>query len=790
MRLSCCHFKCFRCVASARALVVTVLLCLAIINLNLPTVIAQRPLLSGPGAVRLNNGVVLRGMCDLSNTLDPFLQNQHLELRKIDQGFRTYFVSTRRSSEKVGDARAVPNQEFTLVQRRQGRQPMNLQIGLHTRTPFQTDGQAEITLNQTGGGMTRLPIGITSLNRSMAAVDGLTHNWKFGVSMYALSEDVLYSGDQAGGLVTHVAGYQDGATRLNLAQMLMEAEKYVAARRMLEDILKEFPDLEPRCNTLIDGWNDRVGNRLMAEVTALKDSGKHQLAVKYGRAYPDEKLAPVLRVRAKQLIDDHDETKRRIDDLRIRLPDIIGRIEHDERRGQAMRMWNELDRHIDFNTLPRFSAFELLAQDDDLAPEAKVALAASGWMLGANEAIDGFAETFGLFQIRYRLQDYVQTTDGEGPLRSNLLDEIRALEGFSAERVAGLIRYLSPSNSLAIDQPSPLDPGEFSTEGGELTAACIGRVPREYAETRNYPLLIALPRAGATAEETLAWWAADAERNGYLLIVPDLYPLTAGYYDASAEQHRLLLNLLRKLKSGLSIDDDRVFVAGHGIGGEAAMDLGTSHPDLFAGIVSIASLGRRHVTWAAHNSTSLPWYVVVGTRQPNYVSRMMPLLKRLFRRSDANREYCDVLFVRYTERGFESYAEELPNLFRWLNVQARPTLPKKIDAKVFRTTDLRWFWLEIDSLPLRFAQFEYPTTYDDGPQGAPGNIDVTIFASLHCPRKMRPSGFHRTYPDWTWNRKLPFELPDATLRWNASWPRPGTCWTTSECIVTAQGSVT
>ncbi|MCP4508439.1 MAG: hypothetical protein GY826_18870, partial [Fuerstiella sp.] len=208
--------------------------------------------------------------------------------------------------------------------------------------------------------------------------------------------------------------------------------------------------------------------------------------------------------------------------------------------------------------------------------------------------------------------------------------------------------------------------------------------------------------------------------------VPDLYPATVGYYDASAEQHRLLLNLLRQLKSGLSIDDDRVFVAGHGIGGEAAMDFGTSHPDLFAGIVSIAGLGRRHVTWSAHNSTSLPWYVVVGTRQPNYAGRMMPLLKRLFRRSDANREFCDVLFVRYAERGFESYAEELPNLFRWLNVQARPVLPKKIDAKVLRSTDLRWFWLEIDSLPQRFAQFEYATRYDDGPQGTPGSIDAQI----------------------------------------------------------------
>jgi len=720
------HLHCFQTATCSRAMAVAILWCLATVNFNLSSTVAQKPISPGPGAVRLNNGMILRGLCDLSNTLDPFRENQHLELRKIDQGFRTYFVSTRRSSTKVGDARAVPNQKFLIVQRRTGRHPMNFLIGLHTRSPFLMNGQADVTLKQPGGRTTRLPVGITSLNRRMAAVDGLTHNWKFGVSMYAIPDDLLYAGGQKGGLVTQVADYQNGETRLNLVQMLIEAEKYVAAQRMLQDIPVDFPNLAPLSEKLIDSWNESVGNRLMVEVTALKESGKHQLAVKYGRAYPDEKLAPALRVRAKQMIDDHNETKQRIDDLRIRLPDIVGRIENDEHRGQAMRMWNELDRRIDFNTLPRFSAFELLAQDDGLTPETKVALAASGWMLGANEAIDSFAETFGLFQIRYRLQDYVQTTDDEDRLRNELLDEIRGLEGFSADRVAGLIRHLPPSDTLTIVQMTPLAPGNFRLEGDNLTAGCIGRVPREYAETRKHPLLIALPRAGATAEETLAWWATNSERNGYILVVPELYPAGAGGYDASAEQHRQLLKLLKRLKSGLSVDDDRVFIAGHGIGGEAAMDMGTSHPDLFAGIVSIAGLGRRNVTWSAHNSTVLPWYIVVGSRQPNYVSRMTPLLKRLFRRSDTNREFCDVLFVRYTERGFESYAEELPNLFRWFNVQSRPALPKKIDAKVLRTSDTSWFWLELDSLPERFAQFEYPTGYDDRPAGPTGTIDAEV----------------------------------------------------------------
>ena len=142
----------------------------------------------------------------------------------------------------------------------------------------------------------------------------------------------------------------------------------------------------------------------------------------------------------------------------------------------------------------------------------------------------------------------------------------------------------------------------------------IGRLPAEYQTARKYPLLVAFPQAGVTVEQTRQWWQPHTDRHGYVLLVPELYDVKEWHYDASAEQHSQFVESLTRVKAMLSIDDDRVFLVGHEIGGEVAMDIGNAHPDLFAGIASIAGLGRRHIQWTAHNAPQLPWYIVVGTR--------------------------------------------------------------------------------------------------------------------------------------------------------------------------------
>ncbi|MCA9085410.1 MAG: alpha/beta hydrolase [Planctomycetaceae bacterium] len=681
-----------------------------------------------PGAVRLNNGFVIRGLCDRTSTIDPLFRDQKLELRKIDQRFRTYFVANRNSDPVFPDTSAVPNQNFIIRQHRTSQRPMNFAIGLHATPEFDAEGRSSITLNLGNNQSATIELGITGLNSEAIVVEGLTHKWQFGMSIHVLPESVLYGGLSEPSLLKKVQGFEESGTRLNLIKLLIDAEKFVAARRLMQDTATEFPDTAGRIESLIDAWNDQVGELLLQQIQTIRDTGRHQTSVAYIRNYPDDELAPLLRVRTKQFLEQYDGETRRLEEIRTGMNRRISEIEDVDVHRQASRIWQVMNSQLDLNTLPRFTAWELLWQDDTLRPESRCALAITGWLLGEDSAVDSFAQAAGLFRIREVLLEFLQTNDSESLLRDQLIDEIRRQEGFTVERVAQMLPLLPPEMPLTIERSAFTDPGSFQISATDDLPSCIGLVPGEYSETRRYPLLIALPRAGGTSEETLQWWQKDAERNGYVLVVPEIYSPADTEYVANVSQHEKLLALIRRLKSGLSVDDDRVFIAGHGIGGEAAMDLAASHPDVFAGMISLAGLGRRHLLWTAQNSTTLPWYVVVGTRQPFYYTRMELLLRKLFsRRSAPGRvEVCDFLLARYEERGYESFAEELPNLFRWMGLQSRRPMPDLIQAETVRSCDRNWYWMEFQELPEKLTPLDEDNTFDQRPEPATGSIHCQV----------------------------------------------------------------
>lgn len=680
-----------------------------------------------PGAVQLNNGLILYGLCDSAESINPanaaMPQNRRLELRRINQQFRTYLVGTRRSTAPEPNELAVPRDEFRIIQRRESQQPLNYEVGRHIRTPFDTNGRSQIELKFQDNRVVDIEVGITEINANRVQVDGLTHQWRFGVSLDAIPETTLYAGAGEPGLLKNVRDFERGETQLSLVDMLLQAKKYGAAQLLLTDIEHNFPELANRTERMTNAWNDRVGNRVIEELSAMKDKGKFETARGYARQWPEQKLTPEVRVRARTFLRTLDNDNQRLQLAVQALSQLVAMVEDPVLRPQAMDLWQELQRELDLNTIERIAPFEQLQFDDSLAPESKLALAASGMLLGADAAIDNFTEAFGLLQIRMLLRDYVSSLESEATTRNMFLGQIRIQEGFSVDRVALLLQNLPPTLPIALNVSQSLSTGVFSTPASDEVAGCVGQVPSEYSPTRRYPLIIAFAPEGISAADALAAWQTIADRNGYIVVVPELYSDQESNYDASAAQHRRFLELLPKLKAGLSIDDDRVFVAGHGMGGEVAMDIGTAHADLFAGIVSISGLGRRHLLHTAYNSHDVAWYIAVGTLHPGWASRLQPLVEKLFKQHD--RQYSDLLFVRYDDRGYESFPEELPNLFRWMAFQRRASLPDRIDATVLRSTDSSWYWLTLDEIPERFWRLEQPSTWRDSPSSAV-QVEATI----------------------------------------------------------------
>ena len=645
-----------------------------------------------PGAVRLHNGIILEGICLRTSDLFPEYGNEQVAHRSIDQQFRRYYVPRTRSQAIVPDPSVLPSLVFR-IPRKRGHRRIPDAIGVPNLSPVSPEGLASARLVLQNGKTEHVSLGVTEIDRDRVELTGLTHRWTFSMALSSVPETSLYPG-----LLEQVEGFDDGLVRLNIAGMLIEAGRVRPAERLLTDLRSGFPDLLPQIEQQTEKLQQQIATRVLDELRLRQQVGQPGRAAAAARIFPQIELTAAAQVALQNLIRSHEDRMRRVTQAAVSLQTTVDAIEDGQRRQQARDMTTALIRELDIHSVSRLDAWEFLADDETVSPEEKVALAVSGWLLGPDEAIQQFTDTFGLLQIRRLVRDYVLTEADEQAQRDELLQSIRAQEGFSVARTAAIIRHMPPPRPLTL-KPTSGGAAHFELTEESLGIRCLGRVPPDFSSVWHYPLLLVVPRQGVSLEDTLAWWSVPADRFGFIVAAAAFLPPDSENYAGTAADHRHCLDLIRTLKLGLPVNDNRLFIAGHGTGGDVAMDMASSHCELFAGVISIAGTGRRHVLRTAHNSADMGWYVVFGDRQAFWYPRLTPLIKRLFSRVTGAGRPCDALVVRYQNRGFESFYEETPALFEWMQVTERDPWPEAVSAEMLRSTDLSWHWIRFDSLP-------------------------------------------------------------------------------------------
>ena len=136
-------------------------------------------------------------------------------------------------------------------------------------------------------------------------------------------------------------------------------------------------------------------------------------------------------------------------------------------------------------------------------------------------------------------------------------------------------------------------------------------LPPEYNPNHKYPTLVVLHDGGGSPQASIDWWAGTtrkprpARRRGYIVVAPQLPAVarstaaaTAAATDPAASTpidlqigpklHQLVHQTLVDARRRFRIDSDRIYLAGHGQGADAAFEIGMSHPDWFAAVVPIA----------------------------------------------------------------------------------------------------------------------------------------------------------------------------------------------------------
>jgi hypothetical protein len=119
-----------------------------------------------------------------------------------------------------------------------------------------------------------------------------------------------------------------------------------------------------------------------------------------------------------------------------------------------------------------------------------------------------------------------------------------------------------------------------------------------------------------------------------------------------------------------------------------------AHPDLFAGVAPICGKSTNYCKFYYSNGLHMSWYVVAGQLDRDTVAENQRDLNRYFKAG------IDIIYCEYTQRGFESYSEELPRLMDWAETVRRKPLRNFMDfeAKTLRRFDNRFHWIQSGAL--------------------------------------------------------------------------------------------
>ena len=132
-------------------------------------------------------------------------------------------------------------------------------------------------------------------------------------------------------------------------------------------------------------------------------------------------------------------------------------------------------------------------------------------------------------------------------------------------------------------------------------------VPRSYKKTAKTPLIVLLHGLGSKPQEVIQYAGIipEAEKRGYIVVAPYGYN-SRGWYGASGKgrgfirpnpsdpenlgelSEKDVLNVIKIVRDDFSIDESRMYLMGHSMGGGGTVHLGTKFPELWAGLAPLA----------------------------------------------------------------------------------------------------------------------------------------------------------------------------------------------------------
>jgi predicted esterase len=143
-------------------------------------------------------------------------------------------------------------------------------------------------------------------------------------------------------------------------------------------------------------------------------------------------------------------------------------------------------------------------------------------------------------------------------------------------------------------------------------------IPANYDAKKKWPMVVALHGMGGDENSFFAGYDKGAirrvaEERGYIVVCPKGRSPYSMYL-ATAE--RDVIDVINEMKRDFSIDDDRVYLMGHSMGGYGSWSIAANNPNIFAAIGPIAGGGTPFSRPKLKAITHVPWIVIHGDKDP------------------------------------------------------------------------------------------------------------------------------------------------------------------------------
>ena len=577
-------------------------------------------------------------------------------------------------------------------------------IGPVQESAWDKFGRRKITL-MTARGNVDVVQGITEITPHWTKVEGL-----MGVQSYVWDERIATSSIPRDTLVQIVTGRGDPTNpdrRLQAVRLFIQAERYQDAQAELKRLIKDFPDLEgPR--EVQPEVSELGAKMLLTEAKVRRKAGQHQLVMAMLKEFPAENVSGTVLVQVRKELEEYQAMQANGQQLLKEFDTLLADLDDTSFKAQVTAIRAEMGNEISFNTIDRLASFKNLLKDPALTPDQKLALAISGWLVGADDATEQPKVALGLIEVRAQVREFL--ADPIKLSRDRTLEKLIGLPYGSPKLVVRMIANMNPP----IATPAQTEPGFF-----ELTVPSIDgaapvnyyiQLPPEYDPHRSYPTVVTLNAAWTTPLQQIDWWsgvknAAGARlgqgtRHGYIVIAPEWTASHQKRYEYLAREHAAVLGSLRDACRRFSIDTDRVFLSGHSMGGDAAWDIALAHPDLWAGVIPIVAVGDKFVTHYSQNGRLLPMYFIGGELDGDKMVVNAMNLDRYLAPVSPGPQY-DVTVVEYLGRGHENFSDEVQRVFDWMSRKHREFFPREFTANTLRPWDNFFWWVEMHGMPAK-----------------------------------------------------------------------------------------